>query len=174
MSKDFAGAYARLHSILMKHAKGMVIANDTPTKCTVVTRATGPNGKPMYFGYINIGKSGVSYHVVPLYFNPKLQARVPKELLARQKGKTCFNFQKPDEALFKKMDELTGAGRDHFERAGFLEEVTISQEMMNAALRASGESPKKIAKVRKAKGKAAAAKRSKTIKKKAASRAARK
>ncbi len=45
----------------------------------------------------------------------------------------------------------------------------MTQEQFDAALRAGGEDPERIARLRKAKGKQAAAKRAATIRKKAAS-----
>jgi len=167
MSTDFPGAFAQLREMLLRHAKGMLVQTPSPTRICVVTKAIGLNKKPVWFGYINTGKSGVSYHLVPLYFNPKLQAQVPKELLARKQGLTCFNFQRPDAALFAHLERLTAVAREHYERAGFLKEGTITPEQMEAVLVAAGEDPKKIARVRKAKAKAAAEKRARTIKKKA-------
>ena len=77
MGKDYEGAFAALREILRKHAEGMVVHADTPTDYTVISRAIGPNKKPLWFGAVMLKKSAVSYHLMPLYFNPKLQAAVP-------------------------------------------------------------------------------------------------
>jgi hypothetical protein len=167
MPSDFPGAFSALREILRKHSDGMVLQADTPTEYIVVTRATGPNNQPMEFGCVRRGKSAVSYHLTALYFNPRLQAAVPDELRPRKQGKTCFNFQRPDEALFAMLDELTRQGRDGFARHGLLEPGPVPRERMDAALRAGGEDPERIARVRKTKGRQAAAKRAATIKKKA-------
>jgi hypothetical protein len=161
-SDEFAGAFGALRDILKKHSAGMVLVADRPTDFTVSSPALGPNGKPMWFGCVLMGKSAVTYHLMPLYFNPKLQSAVPAELQARKQGKTCFNFKRPDEALFAQIDELTRVGREQWERHGFLEPGPIPAERFDAALRAGGENPAALAKVRKAKGKAAAVKRAKT------------
>ena len=175
MASDYDGAFAALRQILKKHSEGMVVQADTPTEFTVVTRALGPNKQPMWFGCVRVGKSAVSYHLMPLYFNPKLQDAVPPGLWPRKQGKTCFNFQRPDAELFAGLDELTRRGREGFERSGLLEPGPVSKDRLEAALRAGGEDPQAIARVRKAKGKQAAAKRAATIKKRtraSASRAA--
>jgi hypothetical protein len=166
MASDFPAAFAALREILKKHSDGMIVHGDGPKDFLVVTKATGPNKKPMWFGAVQSKKSAVTYHLVPLYYNPKLQAIVPPELLKRKQGKTCFNFQRPDEELFRKLDDLTRIARERWERAGFLKEGPISQEQLNAALRASGEDPEAIARLRKKKGAQAAAKRAATIKRK--------
>jgi hypothetical protein len=172
MPSDFAGAFAELRAILRRHGRDMVVLQDTPTDFVLITKATTPDGKPMWFGAVTTKKSSVTYHLVPLYFNPKLQSAVPPELLPRKQGKTCFNFQRPDAAQFARLDALTALGRAHFERAGFLKSGQVTTAQLNAALRAAGEDPEKIAKVRTAKGKAAAAKRATTLKKKVAKSAA--
>ena len=117
----------------------------------------------MWFGCVRWGKSAVSYHLMALYFNPKLQAALPDVLRPRKQGKTCFNFQRPEPVLFGMIDELTRQGRAGFERHGFLAPGPVPPERFDAALRAGGEDPERIARVRKAKGKQAAAKRAATL-----------
>lgn len=171
MSSDFSGAFAALREILQKHAAGMVVQADTPKEFTVVSRAVvAHNQQPLWFGCVRVGKSAVSYHLMPLYFNPALQAAVPAELRPRKQGKTCFNFQRPDAALFAMLDELTRRGREGFERHGMLEPGPVPQERFNAAMRAGGEDPERIARVRKRKGKQAAAKRAASLATKRASK----
>ena len=165
MASDFAGAFAALREILRRHSEGMVVKADTPSEFSLETRAIGPNGQRMWFGCVQWKKSAVTYHLMPLYFNPMLQAAVPAELLARKQGKTCFNFREPDDALFAEIDELTRMGREQWERAGFLQEGELSREKMEAAVRAGGEDPARIARLRTARGKAAASKRAATMRK---------
>ena len=61
------------------------------------------------------------------------------------------------------LDELTRRGREGFERHGLLKAGEVSQEKLNAALRAGGEDPEAIARLRKRKGREAAKKRAATI-----------
>ncbi len=76
MASDFPGAFAALRKILMRHSAGMIVQSDTPTDYTLVTPAIGPNRKPIWFGAVLSKKSAVTYHLVPLYFNPALEAKV--------------------------------------------------------------------------------------------------
>src|SRR5829696_8893056 len=141
MASDFPGAFAALREILKKHSADLSVQTDTPAEFTVITRALGTNGQPLWFGCVLSKKSAVTYHLFPLYFNPRLQAAVPAELLPRKQGKTCFNFQKPDAALFAQLDTLTGLGRQAFERHGLMEPGVVPRERFDAALRAGGEDP---------------------------------
>jgi hypothetical protein len=168
MAKDFPAAFARLREMLQKHATGLPIVTDTPKDFIVTSPACGPNGKPMWFGAVKLGKSAVSFHLMPLYFNPKLGKQISAELQKRKQGKSCFNFQGPDEALFAQLDELTGTARGQWERYGFLKPGQITTAMMGEALRASGVDVDALAKVRAQKGKEAAGKRAATLRSKKA------
>jgi hypothetical protein len=166
MSSDFPGAFAALREIMKRHSAGMIVQTDTPTDFTVITRAIGPNRKPIWFGAVMSKKSAVTYHLLSLYYNPALEAKVPPELLRRKQGKACFNFQRPDPELFAALDALTKLGRQNFERHGLLKPGAVSTEQLSAMYRAAGGDPEALAKRRKATAKQAAAKRAATIKKK--------
>ena len=149
MATDFPAAFAALRDVLKKHSSGMVVQADTPTDYTLATRALLRGKLPMWFGCVKRGKSAVSYHLMPLYANPKLVAAVPGALKARMQGKSCFNFQRPDPELFAVLDELTRQGREHFEKHGFLQPGPLSQERIEAAARAAGADVDGMAKRRK-------------------------
>jgi hypothetical protein len=162
MTSEFQAAFDALRDILRRHAGGMIVQTDTPTEFIVATRSLAPNGKSMWFGCVSVKKTAVTYHLMPLYFNPRLQATVAPELLSRQQGKTCFNFKRPDAALFELLDDLTRRGREAWGRHGMLEAGPVTREKLDNALRAGGEDPASLARVRKNKG-AAAARRAETI-----------
>lgn len=138
MPNDHSAVFGALREILRKHSRGLLVLSDTPTDFTLATRAVLLNKQPMWFGCVKSGKSAVSYHLMPLYVNPRLQAAVPPELLPRKQGKTCFNFKRPDPKLFAMLDELTRLGREQFEKHGLLEPGPISREKIDAAARAGG------------------------------------
>jgi hypothetical protein len=150
MPKDHPGAFAALRGILSRHARTMTVQADTPIEYTLVTQAIGPNRKPVWFGCVLAKKSAVTYHLMPLYYNPKLLAEIAPGLRRRMQGKTCFNFQRPDPELFAQLDSLTRMGLGQWKRAGFLEPGPISPERLQAALKAHGAKPGAIARKRKA------------------------
>jgi hypothetical protein len=150
MPTDFPGAFRALRDILRKHAEGLVVLNDSPTDYTVASPALGPNGKPMWFGSVQSRKSAVSYHLMPLYFNPKLEATIAPELLPRKQGKTCFNFQRPDLSLFSHLDELTAKAREQWESRGFLSPGTISGGQVEQAVKEAGADMEALARRRNA------------------------
>lgn len=55
----------------------------------VDTRHIQKNKKPLFFGAVQVKKSYVSYHLMPVYLEPDLLAPSSSELKARMQGKSC-------------------------------------------------------------------------------------
>jgi hypothetical protein len=112
---DFTSVFDALKPILGKHAKRLVIKEDTPTEYTVVTKTPSPfpqhKRQPMFFASVKTGKAYVSFHLMPLYMNPPLTNSVSPELKKRMQGKTCFNFKtEPEPDQLAELKRLTEAG----------------------------------------------------------------
>ena len=106
---DFEMVHARLKGILRAHADGLVVTKDGPAEIAV--EVPGLEGKP--WGYVagtRVGKSYVSFYLMPVYVSPELDASVSPELRKRKQGKACFNFTKVDEALFAELESLMARG----------------------------------------------------------------
>jgi len=61
----------------------------------------------IYFGAVQIKKNYVSFHLMPVYINPKLLEGISPELKKRMQGKSCFNFKVVDKTLLADLSELT-------------------------------------------------------------------
>ena len=55
-----------------------------------------------------------------IYGCEKLREGLSPAFKARMQGKSCFNFKKPDEALFKELEKMTVHGFAAFRKAGYL------------------------------------------------------
>ncbi len=120
MSADFVPVFAALKTVLARHADGMQVKADTPIEYTLLTAKPSPfkqhKGQPMYFGSVRLGKAYVSFHLLPLYMSPALNAHISPALKKRMQGKACFNFKStPDPALIAELSELTAAGLKDFQ-----------------------------------------------------------
>jgi hypothetical protein len=131
MKPDFKPVFVRLRDILQKHAAGLSVKDNTST-CYCLEGNAGPaalrawGGKakrPMIpVAWVQMGKAYVSYHLMGVYENARLQGRMSKELKARMQGKTCFNFKTNDEALFQELEQLTEQAIAAFRKAGYIAE----------------------------------------------------
>lgn len=95
-----------LKNILRPYAKHMNVTGDSALGYSLNCKMTFRN-QPLFFAAVKPGKAYVSFHLMPIYMNPKLQATISPELKKRMQGKSCFNFKKPDPELFKQLNELT-------------------------------------------------------------------
>lgn len=108
----FEAVYAELRERMIRAAPGHSVVADAPG--SLVLHAPIPNPlKPkerMWFGAVQIRKSYVSYHLMPVYSHRTLRDRVSPELARRMQGKSCFNFKAADPALFDELEALTAEG----------------------------------------------------------------
>ena len=129
MSADFDIVFAHLKEILQKYAAPFTVKPDTDTKFGLYAQI-GPATLKMWGGkmkkpampvaWVEIGKAYVSFHLMGVYGNTALLKDMSKELKARMQGKTCFNFKKIDENIFRELDLLTSRSIDTFKKSGFI------------------------------------------------------
>ena len=109
-SDDFAATFFALKQILAPLEKYLRVSADTRARYYLETRSPSYKGKPLFFGAVVSGRAYVSFHLMPLYWDPSLARRVSPELRKRMQGKSCFNFTAPDPVLFRELSKLTSAG----------------------------------------------------------------
>jgi hypothetical protein len=115
MSADLSEVFSALKPILAKYARRLAVTLDTSTEFALETKSPSPfpqhKGQPLQFGSVRLGKTYVSFHLMPLYMCPVLTQRVSPALKSRMHGKTCFNFRNdPAPELIAELKGLTEAG----------------------------------------------------------------
>ena len=111
-ARDFPGVAARLRAIIEAHADGLLFSA-SPAGDVKLERP--PGGRPWdYVAGTRIGKSYVSFYLMPVYAMPELLAALSPGLRRRMQGKACFNFTRVDEALLAELAALTASGIDRF------------------------------------------------------------
>ena len=105
--KYLPATFAALSTVLRKHAAGMSIKTDEPGHLYVELPPLKPGAKPGFFGAVQIRKSYVSYHLMPVYEDPGLLAGTTDALRSKMQGKSCFNFSAEDPVLFEELEALT-------------------------------------------------------------------
>jgi hypothetical protein len=109
MATDFEAVHERLKAIVRHHADGYVITRDGPAGMAL--EVPGLEGRPQgYVAGTRLGKSYVSFYLMPVYASPQLEASLSPELRRRKQGKACFNFTRVDEGLLAELDALAGRG----------------------------------------------------------------
>lgn len=135
MKPEFESIFLGLREILQKHSDRLSVTADTPERYCLEagvqprlkTLPQPRSGKEWTMtkqqripvAWIQIGKSYVSFHFMPVYMFPKLRQGLSEKLRARMQGKSCFNFTVADTALFKELEKLAEEGFAACRKAGF-------------------------------------------------------
>ena len=107
----FVETFASLRSVLQRHGKRLLTMVDTANDFQLSSPSmTDRSGRPLFFAAVQIKKSYVSFHLMPIYMNPTLMSSVTPELKKRMQGKACFNFSAIDAATVKDLSALTKTG----------------------------------------------------------------
>jgi hypothetical protein len=132
-SQEFKSIFVRLRAILQPYAGTLTVSDDsdgryclegTPGSATLAAWGGKLRRPSVPVAWVEIGKAYVSYHLMPLYGNSKLHDGMSKELRSRMQGKTCLNFKRLDEELFKELERLTATGLAAFRKAGYVSDTT--------------------------------------------------
>ena len=107
---DFSIVFTRLRAILQEHAPKFRVSVDTADHYCLEIPYSKMFKKAFPVAWVNVSKSYVSFHYMPVYFAPTLQKGLSSKLKARMQGKSCFNFKTVDEALFEELRQLTIKG----------------------------------------------------------------
>ena len=113
--ESFQEVFAALKLVFEAYADRLAVQADKPGKYYLETRTAVRKGHRLQFGGVQIGKTYVSFHLMPIYMNPKLQAAISPDLKKRMQGKSCFNFTSVDPALIAELKKLTQAGFEEFQ-----------------------------------------------------------
>jgi hypothetical protein len=119
--QDFTAVFAELRKILAPYAAKLDTKKDDETELYVDTRHIQKNKKPLFFGAVQLKKSYVSFHLMPVYLKPELLASMSPELMSRMQGKSCFNFAAVEPLLIKELKALTQASYASYEEQGFVQ-----------------------------------------------------
>jgi len=117
---DLSAVFDELRSILAPYAAQLSATRDDDKELYVDTNHIQKNKKPLFFGAVQVKKSFVSFHLMPVYLQPELLVGISEGLQNRMQGKSCFNFTEIDIALFRELVALTSAGFASYKEQGFV------------------------------------------------------
>src|SRR6185503_2536558 len=109
-SQDPAEALVRVHArlteILAPYRGRLHVAAGGPSGMTL--ELPDHKGQPWGFSAATrLGKRYVSYYLMGVYGSADVAATISPELKRRMQGKSCFNFTRIDEGLFRELEALT-------------------------------------------------------------------
>ena len=112
--EPFQKVFEALKPIFEEYAGKLGVQVDKPGQYYLETKTAAPSGpykgRRLQFGGVKIGKAYVSFHLMPIYMNPKLQASISPDLKKRMQGKSCFNFTTVEPGQLKELAAVTKKG----------------------------------------------------------------
>jgi hypothetical protein len=120
IKNDSGIVFNSLKSILKKYEDKLHIITDTSEAYNIYAGYSEKYKRDIYFGGVVKKKNYVSFYLMPVYINPKLLVGLSSDLKKRMQGKSCFNFIKFDEILFKELSILTSKGFEYYKKNGML------------------------------------------------------
>ena len=118
--QDLNAVFIELRAILAPYMARLDPKKDDASELYLDTKFIQKNKKPLFFGAVQIKKSFVSFHLMPVYAKPELLDALSPALKTRMQGKSCFNFAGIDKPLFQELATLTRAGFASYEEQGFV------------------------------------------------------
>jgi len=116
--QSFQEVFDVLKPVFEEYSGRLAIQVDRPGEYYLETKTAIRKGQRLQFGGVKIGKAYVSFHLMPIYMNPKLQASISPELKKRMQGKSCFNFASVEPGHIAELKKLTKAGFEEFKTWG--------------------------------------------------------
>ncbi|HUC94149.1 MAG TPA: hypothetical protein VMS09_19380 [Paenibacillus sp.] len=118
MSDIFPQIYEKLRHVLQAHDRTFINSVDSGQEYALVVPHDGKTLPEHFFASAVIRKQYVSFYLMPVYIYPELLDGISPELKKRMQGKSCFNFKKPDAALFSELEALTAASVEKYRQEG--------------------------------------------------------
>ncbi len=75
----------------------------------------------MYFSSFVVRKDMISFYLFAIYGKPELYQSLAPVAMKCLKGKTCFNFKKPEQVIKKEIDALLKKGMEVWKQQGYMQ-----------------------------------------------------
>jgi hypothetical protein len=110
--------FEALKKILLKYENKLQIVHNKPDNYYLHTASTTTNAKGEFFGAVQVKKSYVAFHLMPVYYHPDLLNGISVELKKHMQGKSCFNFNNADKTLLAELKIITQASYEKYKALG--------------------------------------------------------
>ncbi len=121
MREEFISVYQSLRDILQPYVDHFEVKTDSEESLYLdCPHDPYEKGRPHFFSSVNIKKNYVSFYLMPVYTHPQLLEGISPELNKRRQGKSCFNFKKKDENLFRELQSLLKRSYKTYQEVGYV------------------------------------------------------
>lgn len=104
---DNNSLFNKLKSIFEKYEPNLSLLHNKTDNYYLNTPTTETSKKSEFFGAVQVKKSYVAFHLMPIYYYPEMLDNISEELKKKMQGKSCFNFKDINDKLFVELKLLT-------------------------------------------------------------------
>lgn len=118
--------FNKIKSSLQKQTPPMVVAKDKKEVFELMGDKAMPYGSKktivpgLYFSSVVARKDMVSFYFFPIYYHTDDFIGLMPTMSKYLKGKTCFNFKKPEHVNEKELDALLKKGVQAWKKLGYM------------------------------------------------------
>ena len=118
--------FESIREILKKQIPPMVVSKDKENVYELMGNKPVPYGYKkvivpgMYFSSVVARKDMISFYFFPIYFRNKEFIELIPTMAKYLKGKTCFNFKKPEQVNKKELAALLKKGVQVWKKEGYM------------------------------------------------------
>ena len=116
-----------IKSVLQKQSPPMSVSKDKEHVFELMGNKAVPYGSKkvivpgMYFSSVVARKDMVSFYFFPIYYHTEEFKTLIPTMIKCLKGKTCFNFKKPEQVNQKELEALLKKGVQAWKTQGYMQ-----------------------------------------------------
>jgi hypothetical protein len=118
--------FDKLKAALIKQSPPMVVSKSGKEVFELIGNKPVPYGSRkvivpgMYFSSIAGRKDSINFYFFPLYYHEKEYENIIPSMMKCLKGKTCFQFKKPEQVNEKELAAMLKKGAEAWKKSGYM------------------------------------------------------
>jgi hypothetical protein len=119
--------FEKIKSVLQKQSPPMVVSKNIKDCFELIGNKPVPYGSKkvmapgMYFCSVLVRKDMISFHFFPIYMKREMFEPLIPNMIKLLKGKSCFNFKKPEHIDEKELSALLKKGIEAWTKLGYMQ-----------------------------------------------------
>ncbi len=117
---DLDGTFRVLKALLEQYAPRLHTSHDSPSLYLLEGDPVASLSRPIRFGGVEMRKSVVTFHLLPVYTHPELLSGISDELRRRMQTKSSFDFVRPERELLLELSAIIDRSFDLYCSLGWI------------------------------------------------------
>ncbi len=119
--------FEKIKSVLQKQSPPMIVSKNTKDCFELIGNKPVSYGSKkvmapgMYFSSVFARKDMISLHFFPIYMKKEMFEPLIPNMIKLLKGKSCFNFKKPEDVNEKELNALIKKGIEAWIKLGYMQ-----------------------------------------------------